>query len=307
MLPRRRFLVSLGAVLPGVALSPRLAAASPTGGVDPAFSSRLKLSLNCYSFNTPLRAGTTDLFRILRFCAEHNIDGIDPTGYYFPGYPEVPPDEWIYRFRREAFLLGIGISGTGVRNDFTLTDPAKRKAGVDLVKNWLQVAAKLGAPTLRIFAGTSTHEGNTRDEVFEWMAADIRECAEYGKSVGVVVALQNHYDFLKNADDILRIFSLVDHPWLGLNLDIGSFRTDPYDEIRRTLPLAVTWQIKENMVFTTEEVKTDYRKLFALIRKSGYRGYLPLETLGSGDPFRKITVMLAEVRKALQTMRSHPK
>lgn len=299
MNPRRNFLLSLGTAMTGVALSPRIATAFPAGGVDPAFPSRVKLSLNCYSFNTPLRAGTTDLFDVLRFCAEQGIDGIDPTGYYFPGYPEVPSDDYLYRFRREAFLLGIGISGTGVRNDFTLADPVKRRAEVELVKKWLHAAAKLGAPTLRIFAGTSSHEGFTRDDVFKWMAADIRECVEYGKSLGVVVALQNHFDFLKTADDVLRIFALVGHPWLGLNLDIGSFRSDPYGEIRSTVPLAVTWQIKENVWENGAEVKTDYRKLFSLIRESGYRGYLPLETLGAGDPFLKVKNMLSEVREVL--------
>lgn len=292
-------MLSLGTVLSGIVLAPRNSTASPAGGVDPAFPSRVKLSLNCYSFNTPLRAGTADLFDVLRFCAQQGVDGIDPTGYYFPGYPEVPSDDFIFRLKREAFLLGIGISGTGVRNDFTLPDPGKRKLEVELVKNWLQVAAKLGAPTLRIFAGTSSHEGFTRDEVFTWMADDIRECTEYGKTLGVVVALQNHYDFLKTADDVQRIFTMVDHPWLGLNLDTGSFRTDPYEEIRHTLPLAVTWQIKENMWVNGGEVKTDYRKLFAMIRDSGYRGYLPLETLGAGDPFPKVINMLREVRGAL--------
>ena len=30
------------------------------------------------------------LFDLLDFCAEQNFDAIDPTGYFFPGYPKPP-------------------------------------------------------------------------------------------------------------------------------------------------------------------------------------------------------------------------
>lgn len=297
---RRRFIGASG----GMALAmtggiPLVSNAFPAASVNKESGPFLKLSLNCYSFNIPLRNGTTDLFKVLDFCASHQLDAIDPTGYYFPGYPEVPDNDYISRFKRKAFLLGIDISGTGVRNDFTITDPEKRKDEVKLVKKWLEASARMGAPTLRVFAGNTSHEGFTRDQVFEWMAGDIRECVEYGKKLGVVVAVQNHNDFLKTADDVLKIFRLADHQWLGLNLDIGSYRTDPYEEIRKTIHLAVTWQIKENLFVNSKEEKTDYKRLFSIIKESKYRGYLPLETLGEGDPVRKLEGMLKEVREAL--------
>ena len=52
----------------------------------------------------------------------------------------------------EATDLGLEISGTGVRNDFTAADVAVRKAGVQRIKTWIEVAAKLGAPVIRAFA-----------------------------------------------------------------------------------------------------------------------------------------------------------
>ena len=73
---------------------------------------KLKISLNVYSFNSLLRDDKIDLYDVMDFCAKHNFDAIDPTGYYFPGYPEVPSDEYINNFKRQAFLLGLDISGT---------------------------------------------------------------------------------------------------------------------------------------------------------------------------------------------------
>jgi sugar phosphate isomerase/epimerase len=204
------------------------------------------------------------------------------------------------KFKRNAFLLGLDISGTGVRNDFANPDSAARKADIKMIKNWIEAAAKLGIPNLRIFAGTNTHQGFTRDQVFEWMAKDIKECCDYGKQFGVIIALQNHNDFLKTAADVDRIFEMVDSEWLGLNLDIGSYRQhDPYDEISKNIQYAVTWQIKENVWINGAETPTDYVKLFKIIKNAGYRGYLPLETLGPGDPYEKVPALLEKVKSAL--------
>src|SRR5947209_15960561 len=90
--------------------------------------SSLKISLNAYSFSKLLndqikhRGPGTSLMELLEFCAKNNFDGLDPTGYFFPSYPEVPKDEYVNDFKRRAFQLGIGISGTGVRNNFTTSD-----------------------------------------------------------------------------------------------------------------------------------------------------------------------------------------
>jgi sugar phosphate isomerase/epimerase len=298
---RRTFIKALAAVpvLPAIGFPMLLA----QGGKETrSYSHKFKLSLNVYSFNALLRAGSIDLFDVLSFCARHNFDAIDPTGYYFPGYPEPPADELINEFKRKAFLLGLDVSGTGVRNDFANPDPAARKADIEMIKKWVEAAAKLGIPNLRIFAGTNRHEGFSRDQVFGWMVRDIRECCDYGRRLGVIIALQNHNDFLKTAADVDRIFERVDSEWLGLNLDIGSYRQhEPYGEIEKNIRHAVTWQIKENVWIDGKETPTDFVRLFTIIRKAGYRGYLPLETLGAGDPFEKVPRLLQEVKSALST------
>lgn len=296
---RRSFIKTLAAVaaLPAT----RLAGLAATGGKGAGVSShKLKLSLNVYSFNGLLRAGTIDLFDVLDFCAKHNFDAIDPTGYYFPGYPETPTPAFISDFKRRAFLLGLDISGTGVRNDFANPDEAARKADIAMIRKWIEAAARLGIPNLRVFAGTNKHEGFSRDQVFEWMARDIRECCDYGREFGVIIAVQNHNDFLKTAADVDRIFEMVGSEWLGLNLDIGSYRQhEPYGEIAKNIRHAVTWQIKENVWIDGKETPTDLVRLFMMIKDAGYRGYLPLETLGSGDPYEKVPRLLDLARKAL--------
>jgi sugar phosphate isomerase/epimerase len=300
---RRNFAKTMLAA-PFVAVSlDSLSSGAPSGNKKSGH--KFKISLNVYSFNQPLRDGEIDLFDVLFFCAKYNFDAIDPTGYYFPGYPAVPPDDFMMKFKRQAFLLGLDISGTGVRNDFANPDKKSRDADIKMIKEWIQAAAKMGVPNIRVFAGTNPHKGFTRDQVFEWMATDLKTCCNIAKDYGVIVAIQNHNDFLKTAADVDRIFEMADSEWLGLNLDIGSYRqSDPYREIEKNIKYAVTWQIKENVWINGQETPTDFVKLFRIIKESGYRGYLPLETLGEGDPREKVPVLLEKVKKAIETVES---
>ncbi len=267
-----------------------------------AVAGKLKISLNAYSFDKPLRQGTMTISDLLDYCARIGFDGVDLTGYYFPGYPTVPSDDFIYEVKRKAFKLGLGICGTGVRNDFTWSDPVKRAEEKKLVKEWIVVASKLGTPLIRIFAGTLSKEAFTWDEKLKWIADDINECAEYGKNHGVMIALQNHNDFIKTASDVDRIFKVVDPNWVGLLLDIGSYHTpDPYIDIARNARYAISWQLKEKVFINDTQVETDYSKIITIVRQCGYRGFLPLETLGEGDPTQKVEALFNKVRSIINS------
>ncbi|MEX0747782.1 MAG: sugar phosphate isomerase/epimerase family protein [Rhodothermales bacterium] len=236
------------------------------------------------------------LEEVFEYCAELGFDAVDPTGYYFPGYPDPPPDEFIYQIRRKAFVLGLDISGTGVRNNFAAAEnPA---ADIDHVKKWVEVAEKMGAPTVRVFAGEAS-VGHSEDEVSRWLVDSLKTCAEYGKQHGIMIGLQPHHDFLKTAAQVLDVLERVDSEWVGLNLDVGSLRAgDPYEEIALLAPHAITWQIKDSVYRKGNEERADLSRIVEIVRQSGYRGYLPLETLGP-ESAQNLPAFLNEVRQAL--------
>lgn len=301
-LKRRKFLNTLATlpVLTAGTISGAFAGRTQEASKVKSSNPLLKLALNAYSFNQQLLSGSMSINDMLEFCAANGFLAADITAYYFPGYPKVPSDEYLYSVKRAAFGFGLEISGTGVRNDFTHSDSAKRRESIQLVKDWIIAAEKLGAQTIRIFSGTQHPTGYTREQVLEWMLKDIRECVAFGKEHGVVVAIQNHDDFIKTAGDTIEIMEAIKSDWFGLMLDIGSFRTgDPYDEIAKTVKYAVTWQIKENVFSEGKEVRVDTNKLVDIITASGYKGYLPLETLGQGDPKVKIPALLQQFRNSL--------
>ena len=271
------------------------AAAALHAGVPREAGVKLKLALNAYSFDKPLMAHSMTLDDVVHFCAQHRVEALDATGYYFPGYPKAPPDDYIYNLKKTAFLNGVQLSGTGVRNDFAVADAALRKRDVQMVKDWIEVASKLGAPVLRVFSGKARPEGYTFDQALQWMIADFMECAEYGGRHGVILGLQQHNDFLKTAGETIRVIEAVNSPWFGDILDVGSLRAnDPYQEIEKLVPYAVSWQIKEKV----GDADIDLAKLKAIIDRVGYRGVLPFEALGSGDPRERVANFLERIRTA---------
>jgi sugar phosphate isomerase/epimerase len=274
--------------------------------------SHIKLALNAFSFNDALmEKGTPEkpafnLFDLLDWCAAQNIEALDITGYYIPTYPEVPSDEYLYELKRKAFSLGIDISGTGIRNNFASPDPAVRAADVERAKKWIIAAEKLGAPVIRLFAGEipKGYE-NKWDEVAGWMIECYKECAAFGAQHGVIIGIQNHGDMLQTADQCIKVVKAVNSKWAGLILDTGNFKVaDPYADIEAVIPYTVNWQLKESVYGNTSEVKTDFVRLMKIIKKSGYRGYVPVETLklvGKDelyDPFVLVPQIMKEVNAA---------
>jgi sugar phosphate isomerase/epimerase len=314
---RRRFL-QISALIPlGISAH---AAYSPLPRTRKA---RFTPTLNAYSFLEQLNANTADpatgidLFGVCDFCTQHDIEAVDLTGYFFPGYPKAPTDEYIARIKRYTHERGITISGTGVKNDFATADRAVRAQGVALTKLWIEVAARLGAPVVRVFAGPqqknskdwqSAAPGASRKAVEKWMAEALRECAEHGEKFGVTVAVQNHGDFLCTGPEHLSLLRRVDHAWCGALVDTGKYLTeDPYADIALMAPHAVNWQIKETVGSSLKTPPTDFKKLAKIIQEANYRGFVPIETLAMGrkdyDPAIEVVKVLGAMRRAIAELK----
>jgi sugar phosphate isomerase/epimerase len=143
--------------------------------------------------------------------------------------------------------------------------------------------------------------------VEEWIAANIRECADHAANFGVIIGVQNHGDFLRTADDLIKLINRVDSPWCGAIVDTGYFKApDPYAEMAKAAPYAVNWQVKQSPEGVENEASspTDLKRLLKIVRVSGYRGYLPIETLsphggGNYDPYKVVPAFLAQLREAI--------
>nr|WP_234461975.1 sugar phosphate isomerase/epimerase family protein [Pedobacter segetis] len=226
------------------------------------------------------------------------------TGYYLPGYPDAPTDEYLYHLKKKCFDLGIAICGTGIRTNFASSDAEERAQDIERTKKWIIVASKLGAPVLRVFVGDlPAGYKNRTDDVFNWAVEALKICADYGKQNGVIIEVQNHGDLLKTAEDCKRLIKGVNSEWLGLKLDMGNFKvSDPYKDIESVTNLAVSWQLKESVLGDASFEKADYGRILKTIANSNYRGYIPVETVRNSkdyNPFDKISKFINTL-KAIQ-------
>jgi len=153
-------LASLGALNAGERSAQAI---PPIGRTRP---SHLKLSIAAYSYRDFLKSKPPkmDMFDFVSLAADMGLDAVEPTSYYFP---ENVDAEYLHRLKLHAFTLGLDISGTAVGNNFCLPPGSERDSQIEKVRTWIDRAAELDAPVIRIFAGLR--------EIFE---------TRMGKSVG---------------------------------------------------------------------------------------------------------------------------
>jgi sugar phosphate isomerase/epimerase len=86
-----------------------------------------------------------------------------------------------------------------------------------------------------------------------------------------------------------------------VNLDTGNFRTvDPYGDLARCAPYAVTVQFKVDM-FPKGQPKedADLPRIVKILRAAGYRGFITLEYEASEDPTTAVPRHVAAMKQAL--------
>ena len=121
----------------------------------------------------------TDLFRFADYCAAQGCDGAELTSYFFAE----ESDDYLLKLRRHCFLRGIAISGTAIGNNFSHPKGPKRDEEIATTKKWIDRAALLGAPHIRVFAGNIPQGDNE--------AAALERCIEGIDLASVPV---QHYD-----------------------------------------------------------------------------------------------------------------
>jgi sugar phosphate isomerase/epimerase len=278
-----------------------LSAADP---IERNSESNLKLSLAAYSFNSQLSrtsadnaSASMDLFDFIRFCADLDLDATELTGYYFE-QPE--STEYLLQLKHECHRLGLDISGTAIGNDFCHPDGPERETQLAMTRDWIDRAAVLGAPAIRIFAGQVKGD-DTEEIAIERCVQGIDQSLEYAATKGVWLALENHGGITATADSMLGIVERVaPSPWFGVNLDSGNFHTaDPYADLAKIAPYAVNAQIKVSVFPGGEKRSADLERLVAILKEAGYRGYVALEYEEEGDPRTEIPGIIEELRRII--------
>jgi sugar phosphate isomerase/epimerase len=234
----------------------------------------MRLGCAAYSYRDFLKeGGGMTLEAFIDECARMGLDGVELTAYYFP----TPVTETrLHELKRLCFRRGMHILGTAVGSNFTQADEAARREQVRTTREWIDHSVTLGAPVIRVFAGP-VPQGATEAQAVDWAVACMEEVTHYGSQRGVAVALENHGGITGTADQVLRLVERLGGPWFGLNLDFGNFHQDPYAEIERCAPHAITTHVKRTMRGASGPESVDYARVADIMRRVGYQGYLSVE------------------------------
>jgi sugar phosphate isomerase/epimerase len=297
---RRQFLQIAGVAAAGVVAS------SQTGStIEPIQrpgQSHIRLSIAAYSYRQyldlkakPKPSMTLDDF--IDTAAGMGLDAVELTQYYFP---QTTPD-YLAHLKGRCTRLGLDVSGTAVGNNFCRADPARLKEEIATVKQWVEHSSRLGAKTIRIFAG-NVEKGDTEEKAKARCVDAIGEACDYAAKYGVYLALENHGGIVTTIDQMLGVVQAVRHDWFGVNWDTGNFHSpDPYADLERLAPYAVTVQIKSEIQRDLKKPpeEADLPRLIDFLRNAHYRGYVALEYEAAEEPKKAIPRHIAALKKLM--------
>jgi sugar phosphate isomerase/epimerase len=279
---RRQFLQSSLLAGTGLAAAGRAGAIEPIRRTGPT---HMRLSLAAYSFRQaldlkkkPKPAMTLDDF--IDLCAVMDLDAVELTAYYFPRTTA----DYLAHLKGRCTRLGLDVSGTAVGNNFCVPEADKLKAQIESVKQWIEHSARLGAKTMRIFAG-NVSRGDSEESARKRCIEAIQESCDHAAKFGLYLALENHGGITSNAEQVLALVKAVQHDYFGVNLDTGNFHTaDPYADLEKIAPYAVTVQIKTEIQRAgAKKEDADLQRLINILRAAHYRGYVALEYEAAED------------------------
>lgn len=297
---RRAFLLKTAALAAAPLVLPR--ASHAIGPIKRTRPSHLKLSIAAYSYRdflkgTKDRKPSMDLTGFVDLAADMGLDAVELTSYYFP---ENVGKDYLHRLKQHAFALGLDVSGTSVGNNFCVPDGPEREKQMALVRTWVDNAAELDAPVIRIFAGTKA-KGQSEEEAVTRCVEGIRASLPYAIEKGVTLALENHGGITATPAQLLKLVKAVDSPNFGVNLDTGNFHgDDPYADLAALAPYAVNVQVKTEISRGTKpKEEADLSRVVGVLRDAKYSGYVVLEYEAKDDPMTAIPRHIKALRSLI--------
>jgi sugar phosphate isomerase/epimerase len=184
-------------------------------------------------------------------------------------------------------------------NNFGKPATSHRRAEVASVQRWIDAAFVLGAPCVRIFAGWPP-QGQAQ-ALWPKMVACIRQVAARAAQAGITLVVEphNHGGFLATSQQTLRLIKELDTPWVRINLDVGNYlQPDPYAGIEASLLYAPHVVAKIHRLSPSgDELEFDYDRIFAMLKRHRYRGFVTVEYEGATDELTSVPKAVAMLRR----------
>ena len=274
-----------------MAAAPLALAAAET---EPRGKGRFKAAICAYSFRNQLKDGSMSYADLIRMASDLGAQGVDLTTYWLKD----TTDQTLLPLKRLAYRSGIEIYTIGIRARMAQPTAELRAGEVETVRKWLATAETLGARHMRVFGG-AVPKGASEDQAVAWAVETLQRCAEIAGEKGITLGVEDDGGITTNADRTVEIVKKADSPWAGINLDIGNFPDNGYDQIAMCAPYATNVHFKSEVHINKQKEPADWPRVVKILGDAGYRGYLALEYESTTDP---LTTVQALVKKMLSVL-----
>lgn len=298
MNPTRRSVLIGAAVAAATAGGRRAPAAQPVASA-PSEGTDVSnpIGISTYSFWRFNEDSKVSVLECIRESAKMGFDGVEILHMQM----EQEDNAYCQSLKREAHLSGVCLMGFSTHQSFISEDAAVRAKNVEHTRKCIDLAARMGIPTMRINTGrwgtTKSFDdlmanrgiepplpGVSEDTAFGWVIDCIGECVKTASEAGVVLGLENHWGLGLTPEGVLRIVNAINSPWLMCTSDTGCFLEDPYDRLEKMADKTCLVQAKTyfggGKWYTLD---LDYPRIAKMYRAHGYRGWISLEYEGKED------------------------
>ena len=221
--------------------------------------------------------------------------------------------------KRRAHAMGLALMGFSTHQGFVSPDAGLRQTNVEKTLHQIELAARLGIPTMRINTGRwgtiksfddfmakkgiePPLPGQSEEQAFGWVIGSIEKLLPRAEECGVVLGLENHWGLGRTAEGVLRIVETLKSPWLQMTLDTGNFLERPYEQMEQMASSQVPITLVQAKTYfgggRWYTLDLDYARIAELLRRHGYRGWISLEFEGNEDAG-------TGVPKSLELLRRH--
>ena len=147
----------------------------------------MKFSTLPVSFYREFATGQRSLGEWFRLAGELGLDGADISVAHLTSLAA----PYLHQLRQEASDAGVQIAMVVTYSDFTHPDAKERLRQRDEVRGFIDAAAQLGAPFVRVTAG-QRHPTVTESEGIAWAVEGLTSCLAHAAQAGVTLTYENH-------------------------------------------------------------------------------------------------------------------
>ena len=171
------------------------------------------------------------------------------------------------RFRSE----GVAISCVATSVHFACPGREQHEANLQAAKANLDLAADLGAPVVRIFAGGGIPE--LTSEAAERVAAAFDEVGDYAEPSGVCPMLECGHDIIKGADEAAQVITKVRTRNFGALWNYSEMDDHTFNVLKNRLR---HFHVHDEVL---DPGNTNILHLAKRMKTIGYEGYVSLEVI----------------------------